>query len=71
MLASATIASAMAWTSVRRFSRADRSWMERMRAAWSATDRYSRALLMATAAWLANDCASASSSSGQSWSRAW
>ena len=38
-LASATIASAMARTSVSRLSRAERSWIERMRAAWSATER--------------------------------
>ncbi len=45
--------------------------MERIRAAWSATERYRRALLMATAAWLANDWARATSSSGHSRSRVW
>ena len=69
--ASATIASAMAVTSVRRLRRADRSWIERIRAAWEATDRYSRAFWMATAAWSANAWTSATSSSGQVRSERW
>ena len=69
--ASATIASAMARTSVRRFRRAERSWIERMRAACEATDRYSRAFWMATAAWSAKACTSATSSSGHVRSVRW